>query len=91
MAEKLSGAPGLRESNDFEPMIRKIVGDILEIDPYSINPDARLVEDLGMDSMMALEILAKLEKKYRIRIPEKELPKITSLRQVLQLTNKYVS
>ncbi|MDP2941059.1 MAG: acyl carrier protein [Candidatus Omnitrophota bacterium] len=46
--------------------IREIVAEILEIDLEKISPDARFVEDLGMDSMMALEIVVAVERKYKI-------------------------
>ena len=76
--------------SSIEQEIRKLIADIIEMEPDQIEPDAHLVEDLGMDSMMALEILASIEKKFRIRIPEEELPKITTLNRAIELTRKYV-
>ena len=76
--------------SSIEQEIRKLIADIIEMEPDQIEPDAHLVEDLGMDSMMALEILASIEKKFRIRIPEEELPKITTLNRAIELTKKYV-
>ena len=75
---------------NVEKEVRDLIADIIEMDPNEIAPDAHLVEDLGMDSMMALEILASLEKKFKIRIPEDELPKITTLNKAIELTKKYV-
>ena len=75
---------------NVEKEVRDLIADIIEMDPDEISPDAHLVEDLGMDSMMALEILASLEKKFKIRIPEDELPKITTLNKAIELTKKYV-
>ena len=40
--------------------------------------------------MMALEILASIEKKFRIKIPEEDLPKITTLSNAIELAKKYV-
>ena len=70
--------------------VRTLIADIIEMDPEQVPPDAHLVEDLGMDSMMALEILASIEKKFRIKIPEEDLPKITTLKNAIELTKKYV-
>lgn len=70
--------------------VTALIADILEMEPGEINPDAHLVEDLGMDSMMALEILASIEKKFKIKVPEDDLPKITSVNRVIELTKKYV-
>lgn len=75
---------------NVEKEVRDLIADIIEMDPNEIGPDAHLVEDLGMDSMMALEILASLEKKFKIRIPEDELPKITTLNKAIELAKKYV-
>lgn len=70
--------------------VMQLIADIIEMDPSEINPDAHLVEDLGMDSMMALEILASIEKKFRIKIPEEDLPKITTVNRAIDLAKKYV-
>lgn len=54
---------------DLENEVRKLVADIIELPEDKISKDARFVEDLGMDSMMALEILASIEKKFKVQIP----------------------
>lgn len=74
----------------LESDIREIIAEILERGPSEITSDAKFVEDLGMDSMMALEILAAIEKRYRIKIPEQELPQITTLSKAVDLAKKYV-
>lgn len=71
--------------------LKYIISEIIEIEPEKITPEASFVEDLGMDSMMALEILASIEKKYKLRIPEEVLPKITNLNKVIELVNKFLS
>ena len=78
------------ESTNIDQEVRKLIADIIEMEPDQISPDAHLVEDLGMDSMMALEILASIEKKFRIKIPEEDLPKITTLNNAIELAKKYV-
>ena len=78
------------ESDHIDQDVRKLIADIVEMEPDQILPDAQLVEDLGMDSMMALEILASIEKKFRIKIPEEDLPKITTLANAIALAKKYV-
>lgn len=70
---------------DVEKDIRELVAEILETEPEDIDGDARFVQDLGMDSMMALEILAGIEKKYRIAIPEETLPKFQSLNTTIAI------
>lgn len=71
--------------------VRRIVAEVLEVDAGTINLDAHLVEDLGMDSMMALEILATVEKRFRIRIPEENLPKMTTVNRIVGTAQQYVA
>ena len=74
---------------DLEASVRKIVAEVLEVKPEAIDPDAQLVEDLGMDSMKALEIMATIEKRFRIKVPEDSLPKLTTLNRVIQVAKQY--
>ena len=39
-----------------------------------------------MDSLKAIEIVAAFEKKYRIIVPEEEIPKITNLGKLVEYT-----
>ncbi|MDD5005577.1 MAG: acyl carrier protein [Candidatus Omnitrophica bacterium] len=70
---------------NIEQEIREIIAEIIEKKPETITGDANLFEDLGADSMMALEILAALEKKYKVVIPEDKLTQLTSLRKIMEL------
>lgn len=79
-----------RKVENLEAEIRSIVAEIAERDEEEIEGELNFVDDLGFDSMMALEILAKLEKKYRITIPEDELTKLTNLNQTVELVKRYL-
>jgi len=69
----------------IEQEITELIADIIEMDSEKVDPNANLVEDLGMDSMMALEILASIEKRYKIIIPEEALSKFTSLNKTVDV------
>ena len=77
-------------TTNLEQDVKDLIADIIEVDVASLDPDANLVEDLGMDSMMALEILASLEKRFKIKLPEDELPKITTVNSAIEVAKKYV-
>jgi len=74
-------------NSSVENDIRELVAEILETESSEIRSDAHFVRDLGMDSMMALEILAGIEKKYRIVIPEEMLPKFTDLNTTVNIVS----
>ncbi len=79
------------DKKSLENELRALIAEIVEIEPDKITPEANFVEDLGMDSMMALEILASIEKKYKLRIPEENLIKITNLNKVMELVDKFLN
>jgi len=74
----------------IENEIRALIAEILEVDEKKITPNARFVEELGMDSMMALEILASAEKKYKIKISEEYLTKVTNLNNIVEIIQKII-
>jgi acyl carrier protein len=81
----------MSEKVDFEKVkkeVKEIVSQIAEIPEEQLKEDARFVEDLGIDSMMALEVVASIEKKYKVVIPEEEIPVIRSLQNVYDLLEK---
>lgn len=62
--------------------LREIVVEVSEIDDI---PDNTPFEDLGIDSMMAIEIVAEVERTYRLSIPEEDLLRMTSFTRVYEL------
>ncbi|MCX5711030.1 MAG: acyl carrier protein [Candidatus Omnitrophica bacterium] len=76
--------PGVEEE------IRDLVATIIEKPANEINPDANFFKDLGVDSMMALEILAAIEKKYKISIPEEKLAQLTTLNQTIVVAKEFI-
>ena len=65
--------------------VLEIVATVIEKEKGDIPLDAHLIQDVGADSMMALEILAALEKKYRIAIPEERLKDMTTVSKIIQM------
>ncbi|MBU4305022.1 MAG: acyl carrier protein [Candidatus Omnitrophica bacterium] len=80
--------PAEKTLDTLRQELRKIVAEIGEISEEEIKDDANFIDDLGFDSMKALEVAAAIEKKYKIRISEEEIPKINSLVNVFKLLEK---
>lgn len=76
--------------DNIENELRALIAEILEVEEEKITPNARFVEDLGMDSMMALEILASIEKKYKIKISEEYLGKVSTLSNLVEIAEKFM-
>ena len=69
-------------ADELKEKVRAIVAEVAEIDEV---PDTVPFKDLGIDSMMAIEIVAEVERTYGLKVPEDELEKITDLNSVVAL------
>jgi acyl carrier protein len=67
---------------ELREALRAIVLEVAELDEV---PDAEPFKDLGIDSMMAIEIVAEIERRYKIKIPEQEIEKVRDLDSVVTL------
>ncbi|WP_406109346.1 acyl carrier protein [Streptomyces sp. NBC_01003] len=65
--------------------LRSLIADVLELDVEEVTDDADFVQDLEVDSLMALAIVFRLEKQYGVKLEESDLKQVSSLIQVLQL------
>lgn len=65
--------------------IRDILAETLEIDASLITRDANLLEDLGADSLMMLEVLARLDDEFGINIEQSQLARMTSQLAIEQI------
>jgi len=66
----------------------EIVAEIAEIDAGEIATDASL-EQLELDSLDGLRIVAAVEKKYGIVIDEAEIAKIRTMPDIIGLVRRY--
>ncbi len=62
--------------------LREIISEVSEVDEV---PDDTPFEELGIDSMMAIEIVAEVERTYKLSIPEDELQTMTNFTRVYEL------
>jgi acyl carrier protein len=59
--------------------LRATVAGALDTEVSDVTDEANFVDDLGVDSLMALEVVVVLEKKYGVRLQESELKRISTL------------
>ena len=53
--------------------LKSIIAEIIEIEDF--DDEANFMTELGVDLMLALEIFARIEKRYQVRIPEESFHK----------------
>ncbi len=65
--------------------LRALIAEIAEKDEI---PDEVSFKDLGIDSMMGVEIVAAIERKYHVKIDDAELAEVTTLNNSMALVQK---
>jgi acyl carrier protein len=75
-------------AENIEKDVTSIVAEVTELEENEIweKRDADFFKELEIDSLLALEILALIEKKFKIQIPEEKLVDITSLNATIEMT-----
>ncbi|MBE1555095.1 acyl carrier protein [Sporosarcina limicola] len=68
--------------------VRAIIAEVLEVEIDEVKAETDLVEELDADSMMALEIMATIEKEFRVKIPENEIQNFTTLDAIIKIVEK---
>jgi len=70
--------------------MKKLVAIVTEREPEEVADGALLVEDLGVDSLMAMEVMVTVDKKFKIDIPEEEFAKIKTVDDAVATVMRYL-
>lgn len=70
-----------------EAVVRAIIIDVLEVEEGDLTRTSLFIEDLGADSLAAIEILSRLEQELGLTIAQEDLFRMTDLDAVLAVLN----
>lgn len=71
--------------------VRKLIAEITEREPEEVSDTAQFVEELGIDSLMAIEMLVAVDKKYKIEISEEEFGKIKNVNDAVEAVQRHLA
>ena len=77
-------------TQDVADGLREIMAARLGLRAEQLVPGARLVEDLGLDSLDAVELAISVERKFDIEVPEEELTKLKTVADMVALVESRV-
>lgn len=66
--------------------LRELVAEVLEVDTDELTDDGDFQQEYEADSLRAIEMLARIEKKYGIEIPQQQLASMQNLKSVYEIT-----
>ncbi len=70
--------------------IQNMLAEALNISVEKVTPDAKIVADLGADSLDVVELLSQLEDEFNIIIPEDEVENLVTVADVAEQLEKLV-
>lgn len=73
---------------NIEKEIISIISDVSGFDEEEIKPDTDLAKELEIDSIKAIEITVAIEKRFKIRVRDEDVPNITTAKQAVELVNR---
>ena len=62
--------------------IRDILAETAEIEKEEIQPDSKMIYDIGLSSVELLSLLSTIEEEFSFRIPEKALRTFVTVQDV---------
>ncbi|MFA4992299.1 MAG: acyl carrier protein [Candidatus Omnitrophota bacterium] len=70
--------------------VKGLIAEIARMDPGRIREGDRIRDDLGVDSLMAMEILAAIEKRLGISIDEARVFDVITVKDLVDLVAGYL-
>jgi acyl carrier protein len=58
------------------------------VDPTTVTPDADLVSDFELDSFDLIELIMIVEEKYNIEVNERDMTKVSTIQDMIDVIKK---
>jgi acyl carrier protein len=78
-------------AEEIRAEVKRLIAEVTEREPDEITDTALFAEELGVDSLMAMEVMVAVDKKYKINIPEEEFAKIKNVNDTVEVVRRHVS
>jgi acyl carrier protein len=71
--------------------IKALIAKVSEREADEIADEAKYQDELGIDSLMGMEIMIAVDRKFKIDIPEEEFAQATCVNESVALVEKWLS
>jgi len=78
-------------ADEIRAEVKNLVARVTERETEEIPDDAHFMDQLGVDSLMAMEIMIAVDRKFGIDIPEEEFNKATNVNESVALVQHWLS
>ena len=77
-------------AEEIRAEVKKLIAEVTEREPDEITDTALFADELGVDSLMAMEVMVAVDKKYKINIPEDEFAKIKNVDDTVEVVLRHI-
>ena len=70
--------------------VKEMLAEALNVPAEKVTADAKIVEDLGADSLDVVELLSRLEDEYGVTIPDEDVENLVTVGDVAAQIEKLV-
>jgi acyl carrier protein len=76
---------------EIDREIMELVAKVIKRDVSQIDPNVNIFKEYHVDSLLGVEILASLDKKYGLNVPEEKIRQVKTLNDLVQLTKEQIA
>ncbi len=74
---------------EFEKL-KKVIADVLNVDPNEITEESTFTDDLGADSLDVYQVIMGIEEEFNIDIPSENAEKIKTVGEAVELIKSMI-
>jgi acyl carrier protein len=78
-------------ADEIRAEIKRLVANVTEREPDEISDTAHYMDELGVDSLMAMEVMIAVDKKFKIDIPEEEFNKASNVNESVAMVEQWIA
>lgn len=70
--------------------LKKVIADVLNVDPNEITEETTFTDDLGADSLDVYQVIMGIEEEFNIDIPSENAEKIKTVGEAVELIKSMI-
>ena len=87
---QLGGLPLIQGAmaENIQEKVTEIIVEQLSVNADQVTPESKMIEDLGADSLDAVELVMAVEEEFGIEVPDEEAEKLISVGDIISHVEK---
>jgi acyl carrier protein len=78
-------------TDEIRDAVNSAIAKEFEIEPERLVPEAQLVKDLELDSLDSVDLIAAMEKTFKVKCPEKEARALRSMGDIYAFVDRLLN